>query len=232
MCYRQARKSVQGRLCAAASMLSLGMVLLSPPVQSSDPNVLPGKGIGRIFLGMRQSDVRQSLGNPQGTYYPHLGTKSGLPRAWQGSYLQDEWLSPQGKYQLDVTYRRGRVVEIATTNPAYALADGTSVKTTCAVLRRRFPQMTIHNYDLAAPGNPPDESTSYYADSALRGIGFEFGVPDNTSFVDTVATSKADALLVHAPGTPILPIYSQFVGEQIDANDVAGMKRLRAYFHG
>ncbi len=232
MRHRHLSKFVVGCVAVTVSLLTLPGAIIAPPAaRSRDPhaNVLPGRGIGRVLLGMRQADVRGAVGKPQSTYYPHLSVKSGLPAALQGEYVQDEWLSPQGKYQLDVTYRRGCVVQIATTNPAYAAEGGISVGSTSASLRRRFPRLTIHCYSLVAPSTPPDEATSYYVDSVARGIGFEFGIPDNTSFADTVATTKPDALLVHPAGTPVLPIYGPFVGERFDAAD---LKQLRAYFHG
>lgn len=200
-------------LCTAA--------FLAAPARAADPVTLPGRGVGRIFLGMQRDDVIRSLGNPYATFYPRVGKSSGLPRSAQGAYVEDEWMSANGRYELQVVYRRGRVAQIRTDNPQFAAADNLSVQSPMADARRHFPGMTAHAYLIGE-----DDAVTYYADSVKDGIAFEFATQDDIALADDIAVTKPLALIVHEAGSPVLPIYEASAG----GRDDSGAARVRAYF--
>ena len=213
--------SVFRKLCVVVGIsATLGMVRQA---LAKDPVTLPGRGVGRIFLAMQRDDVIRSLGTPRTTYYPRLTSASGLPRSLQGAYVEDEWVSENGNYQLQIVYRRGRVVQIYTNNPKYATVN-ISVASSFDDIRRRYPRMTVHGYGTG------DEALTFYADSVNRGIAFVFNIPDNEPMPDTnvLADKTPDALIVHEPGTSVLPIYNAFVGKRDESDDEIG--RIRTWF--
>ena len=204
--------------------LAAGILLTaSVSAQAPEPVTLPGRGVGRIFLGMQRADVTRSLSKPRATYYPRIGKGTSLPSALHGAYVTDEWVSKNRAYSLQVTYRRDRVVQIRTDNPKFFAANAVSTNATFAEIRRRFPEMTVHSYLLTDA-----DAVTFYADSVSRGIAFETETQDDLALADQVAAVKPLALIVHEPGVPVLPLFSASVGGRDDRGE--GIKCLRAWF--
>lgn len=120
-----------------------------------------------------------------------------------------------------MVYRRGRVVQIETNNPANVAAGNISVASSFADVRALFAGLTVSGVSLG------DEAETYYADGVRSGIAFSFTIPDNVDTVNMVAT-KPDAILVHAAGSPVLPVWEKYVGERDAAGD--SRKEVRAFF--
>ena len=114
---------------------------------------------------------------------------------------RDEWLapeppemSPETRLFFVVTYRAGKAAQIEFNSPRFETADGFSVRETLAQFRRRYGRTQVKAFRYNADG-----FVGYYY--AVRG-GLTFMVGIQEYFDDRV---RATSLIVHQPGTPIIP---------------------------
>ncbi len=111
------RKSTKTSKRVFVSSLMIAALALIPTAQAATkPNkvpdnllIVPGKRIGRIFIGDTRGAVRHRLGALARTFKLGANLKSELWRA--------------GKYTLEVVYRNGTVTQIETTNPTFQTAQ-------------------------------------------------------------------------------------------------------------
>jgi hypothetical protein len=105
-------------------------LLLVPAAAGSDALIRPGKGIGRVDLGMTEAQVRRTLGSPQATIRKRVGFGR-VSTEWQWNF--GEWtvrfLGPRGSL---------RVTSVGTMVRSERTREGFGVGTLERTLRRRF----------------------------------------------------------------------------------------------
>ncbi len=183
--------------------LAVGVLMtLAGAAARAQQAVVPGRSVGRVFLGMQQSDVWKILLSPrQRRSLP----ASALPAPHRpGRYALDEW--GDDSHSLTILYRDAKVVQVEVSSPRFTLPGGVSVATPFAVLRRRFPRMRVDQYH--STGGVEDEGigdVGFYADDVRQGIAFTSSILDDEDTYNELPRLKPDSLIVHLPGQRALP---------------------------
>jgi hypothetical protein len=188
---------IGGRILGFIISLSVtGGCLLSGPVQAAKDTegrairrtriagAVPGKGIGKVRLGMSRTAVRRALGKPRTTFSLPRGLASDL---WGTVNTPSYRKSPN---TLEVIYRGGRVVQIEMTSPAFKTDQGVSTATPLHLVRKVHPKMTMTRL-VYSKGN---QRRQHYYDDIRRGIAFEYW-PDG---------EEINTLIVHQPGARVI----------------------------
>jgi hypothetical protein len=105
----------------------LGLV---PAAGGANELIRPGKGIGRVELGMSEAQVRRALGTPQAVIRRRVGF----------GRLSVEWQFDGGAWRVRLLGRRGslRVTSVATMARRERTREGFGVGTQERTLRRRY----------------------------------------------------------------------------------------------
>ncbi|HEX8890270.1 MAG TPA: hypothetical protein VF779_14020 [Pyrinomonadaceae bacterium] len=147
-------------------------------VAAQENEVVPGKRIGWIEIGMSRQMVLGKLGQPSGTY--------SLARRGRGDY----WFSSDNSNTLRVFYNAaGRVSQISVTSPSFKTPEGLSTRSGLADIRRAYKNLKV--LKVSAKGD-----IDYYYDSR-QGIAFE--ITDQMDAHSSLAM-RPYALLVFKPG--------------------------------
>lgn len=119
-------------------------------------DIVPGRRIGLIELGMTRQVVHSKLGKPSGTY------------ALRGrGYRGDYWFASDNSNTLRIFYNgTGRVFQISVSSPRFTTPEGLTSASTLADVRRSYQNLKVLR--MSARGE-----IDYYYDSG-RGIAFEF----------------------------------------------------------
>ena len=182
------------------SALAFLLLLLSPEAAQAQQAVVPGRSVGRVFLGMPRSDVWKILQPP--------GRRRTVPTSafpaphLSGRYAVDKWES--GTHSPTILYRNEKVVQVEVDSPQFAAPGGVSVDTPFATLRRRFPRMRVDEYVATFEGEKDSGEEFICADAVQRGIAFT-QYPDTATYVD-LPRLKPDRVIVHLPGQRVLPV--------------------------
>jgi hypothetical protein len=116
------------RLIVVAGLVA-GLALV-PAAGGANELIRPGKGIGRVELGMSEAQVRRALGTPQAVIRRRIGF----------GRLSAEWQFDGGAWRVRLVGRRGslRVTSVATMVRRERTREGFGVGTLERTLRRRY----------------------------------------------------------------------------------------------
>ena len=142
------RRRDRGRVAVAVLAATLATALFLPAAGPAEPLrdalVRPGKGIGKIQLGMTLTQVRRALG--PSTYVSHR-----IDYGTRGRYLQLGWELPGRvswepnvwRVGLRSTSPKGalRVVRVSTTAPAQRTTSGLGVGSRTPEIARKLPRV-------------------------------------------------------------------------------------------
>lgn len=177
---------MQPKPIAILKTCALSLCLLSPLVHAAPKpdaiadnlRIVPGKRIGRVFIGDTPGAVRRRLGKPSRTFKLAAGASSELWRA--------------GKYTLEVVYKRGKVVQIETTNPAFMVPEGLGSNDSI----RSWADLMGEN-DEQASYQYPNKPWQHYYDWEGDGLALET-TPDKTGRLHVLT------VIVHPEDTPVI----------------------------
>ncbi len=165
----------------ARTLASLAVVLLtlSAGAVAADTQIVAGKRVGAVSLGMTVAQVETQVGKAQ------------TGRAPSSEHTLAIFPLP-GKGELHVEFSGGKAIRIGTNAREYATSDGIALGASQGVVRAKHPHVTETEYDVRRRGG----MTAQCYDDVANGIGFEF---DRSA-------AKADfalvAIYVHAAGKP------------------------------
>lgn len=157
----------------------------SSPSRAATPNVIPGERLGKIRLGMTQSQTRKILGRPTATL--HL----------QNGVTDDVYRSKSTGHKLEVLFSRGRVVQIEATSPTFRTKSGLSTQTPLSVLRRALTNVRYVTYGYGGSMG----AVKYYIDHVGIGLAFESGGHQDDWFEET----PPQTIIVHRKGVRVIP---------------------------
>lgn len=105
-------------------------LLLVPAAGATDALIRPGKGIGKVELGMSEAQVRRALGTPHAVIRKQVGF----------GRVSAEWQYDFGLWRVQLLGRRGalRVVSVATMARSERTRQGFGVGTLERTLRRTY----------------------------------------------------------------------------------------------
>ncbi len=198
------------------------------PVQAQTA-VVPGRSVGRIFLGMARADVWKVLGKPSDT---ESFVSSALPTTHRpGHYTLDLWIGRTSLYQVDVLCCHAVVVQVEVDSPQFATADGISAATPLTFLRMRFPKLKVAEY-MGVRGSGRNAASVDYADDVQRGLAFSFSPYTDAGQIADLSKLKPDRVIVHLPSRDVLPSEAYIhTFELTSAGDPASsLRSIRAWF--
>jgi hypothetical protein len=179
--------------------LSLGLFFHSAHAQSKAPNVVPGRSLGRISLGMTPSQVHKLLGKPDKTLRLSNGLLDDVYKAkttrpkWTGTSLQTM------RDTVEVLYKAGKAVQLEATSPVFLTRSGLSTEAPLSVLDRIIRPKRYSTYGYG--GNDPGGYVKYYLDGQGIGLAFESEPHQDNWFNE----APAHAIIVHRKGVGVIP---------------------------
>ncbi len=182
------------RVSALPLMFPL-LCLLPPSAVQAQTTAVPGRSVGRIFLGMARPDVWKILGNPvQKHTVPH----------GRDVYTEDLWVTG---YTLSVYCEHGVVVQIEFNSPRFTTPEGLSTQTDLDQICRTDRSLTVSSYNMRYEPDYVGYTVGFYFDDAARGIAFCY----ETDGGITAAYRRGwpDTISIHRPGRPVLPLYEE-----------------------
>lgn len=171
-------------------LVALAALLLVPAASGRDALIRPGKGIGKVDLGMTLAQVKRALGRHDTGWRESRGL--GL------QYLELTWDSgPEDYFAVGLLGRPGalRVVSVTTTRPAERLR-GVGPGTTVAKLRRALRGLRCRT--VWPVGGGTVVQTEYYL-GARNGPQTIF-VPGKWRFYQSNPAGRVAYATVRAPG--------------------------------
>jgi hypothetical protein len=161
-----------------------------PSVAAEESTIVPGVRIGAIKLGMKQSKVTAILGKNDGAYSQASGIKVTL----------HQWKDLDKTSTIKAFFDPGdRVVQLASTAPLSFTADGVSLTSSLADVKKKYKAVECCKY------KANDQRIDYY-DDVKQGIAFKF-----TWAADEGSASKRlSAILIHWPGNAVIPDRDEF----------------------
>ena len=171
------------RLTIGALILFAGFSTACWAAAAEDDNTIrPGIGLGEVKLGMKQDAVRKIVGKPDGSYELPTGEKVDY------SVWKDKKPST-----IRLIYSKGsnKLLQINCEAPAPATADGISLKSSMAEIKKTYGDLHVAEYGSG-------KAFEDYYDNVKKGIAFEFTG-------DKPKGKTLYSIIVHIPGSHVLP---------------------------
>jgi hypothetical protein len=187
---------------AALFLWSMGIGGALGQGTGSAATIIPGEGIGRVFLGQKLDEVHASIGAPK------------LSDAAMGGRLWEVWRSGpafEGKRQngfeeLEIYYTREQkdlggpsiVRQIRVTSPFFRTTSGISLRNSFSEIMAAFPNLRIdEELTYALSGEQSEKEFEMFVDKT-RGIAFEFR---KGASADPTVPGYCRAIHVFRPGS-------------------------------
>lgn len=168
------------RLIHAVCLITLAALA----VAAQDFAVKPGRGIGKVELGMSRRAVHDALGKPGGAY------------RMSGALTGEYWQAHTGN-DVRIVYRAGKVVQIKITSPRFSTPEGLTTESSLADVRRHYRRLRKTRHFVHGSGGG---GLIEYYDAVREGISFEF-----VSRASETLDFKPYAIVVHQPGRRVVP---------------------------
>ncbi len=175
--------------------LLIFLVCLLPSLTHAQTTVMPGRSVGRVFLGMARADVQKILGKPTQKFTVPHGSSV---------YTEDVWLNG---HMLNVFCERGTVVQIEFDSSHFTTLDGLSTETGLRQICRTDRSLTVSSYDMRYEADYIGYTVGFYFDDVSRGIAFFYET--NGGITAAYRQGWPATILVHRPGHPVLPLYEE-----------------------
>lgn len=213
----------------------VGVALWSPAVWADDKEwlIVPGKSVGKISLGMPQSEVFRLLGAPQmqndfdttkDRQPTYLSDKREGKKPDGEGVTQNDWTTPrpvprrpssgsdQDKFLCDfitVYTREEKVMQIEVRVPRFRTADGLSTTSKEGEWHRRFSgieEFQCKYHHPSSGGIPASKHFFAFADDVKEGIAWSCdGWGNAFPEVTLEPDDPVYSVVIHAPGERVLP---------------------------
>jgi hypothetical protein len=149
-----------------------------------DSTIRPGIGLGIVKLGMDKDQLKKTAGNIDGSY--------SLPSGVRVDYSEWKETPPKQSSNMRFFYNaQGKIIQINSTAPVPATADGINCKSTLAQIEAKYKNLKCSEY--RGKGARID-----YYDDIEGGIAFEF------TRADAEADKLLYAIIMHLPGKTVI----------------------------
>jgi hypothetical protein len=173
--------------------------------------VVPGKSVGRIVLGMSRTEAIRLLGKPTRAQAVKRRNEKTLKVSKTDLYTE-VWEYPRAPGTDDPTHltvvsRAGKIIQINYSSPRYATPEGITPASSFTDIRKAYPKMTVREYVFL--GFEPQAAGAYAAflmDDTRRGIAFLTGTQDDVGTYMELPKITPQTIYIHAPGQPALPV--------------------------
>ena len=210
-------------------LLLAALFVLLPRLRADDAwLIVPGKGIGKISLGMPQSEVCKLLGTPNmqndfemtNRHASYLkGGNGNVPVA--AGVTQSDWTTLRPAFPAEedgsgaeafmcdfvtVYVRDAKVVQIEVRSPRFHLAGGLSTTRSSTDWQKQFPDtvQTLCRYDHpSAGGYPGTKHFVDFEDAVPAGLAWRYGWFGDAA-PDGDPADPIETVIIHAPGAKLL----------------------------
>lgn len=167
--------------------------------------ILPGKGIGKLRLGMAVAEAVRLRGKPQNTERVGLSTSKN-PKPTPTDYQELLWWeggsADDPESWLMALVRRERIVQLAAMGEGYVLPTGLTSGSALEKIRRTYPKLTVRAGYFGSEDEPG--YVGYFFDSVQQGVAFTHGTQDDISTYNSLPTLTPESIVVHPAGKPVL----------------------------
>lgn len=175
---------------------------------SDDTTVVPGKSLWGIALGMPRDTALARLQ----TRFARYGTaaKRTPSHRHKDGFVVDGWHHEAGlekTREIEVLSRNGIVVQVR----VWGENQGGDLRLTFGELVRRY-RLTQRVYAFIDPEG--GGYVTFYYDDVARGVTYSKGLQDYF-----LLTYRPDAITVHRPGVPLVPIEAELRGKR-ETNEI------------
>jgi hypothetical protein len=167
------------RLMIASCLM---LLFVAGATAQGDYDIVPGRRIGKIEIGMSRQAAHGALGKPTGAYR--------LSRGYQGEY----WISASDNTLRVIYDQAGRVYQVSVTSPRFTTPEGLTTESSLGDIRSHYRNLKALHFTARA-------DIDYY-DAVRQGIAFEF-----TQRYDAHSPQamRLYAILIHRQGSSVLP---------------------------
>jgi hypothetical protein len=196
--------------------------------------ITPGKGVGKLGLGMPVVEALRLRGKPQSTEWVALSTKNNpkpVPTAllellwWEGGTADDpeSWLVALVKGE--------RVVQLSVMGANYRLANGLSTTSDFTRIRTAYPKLQLHESYFGSEAEPG--YLGFCFDEQVLGVAFTKGTQDDVGLYSALPKLTPESIVVHLPGQRVQLVEHGLVGlEAPEKQWREPTKRMAAWLKG
>ena len=166
--------------------------------QSNMTNVVPGKSLGKISLGMSPAQVHKVLGKPDKTLRLSNGLLDDVYKAKKTRDRGADAFPRTVRDTVEVLYKGGKAVQLEATSPTFRTRSGLCTLSPLSDLDRIINPKRYSTYGY---GGDPGGALKYYLDGQNIGLAFESETSQDVWFND----APAHAIIVHRKGVPVIP---------------------------
>ena len=212
------------RLAKLYLWLSCALVLSCHGVAWSAPAdnlVVPGRSVGRVFLGMDRADVWKILGKP--------GHTATVPHG-MSLYGDDTREGRSG--DLTILSTQDKVIQFEFDSMKFITPDGLSTASTLTQIHRRYPALTasVYRQVFRKPNGVGvwDRSATCYLDDVDEGVAFTVGVADQDG---DYPNEQPFTLIIHRLGYSAVPLsHGKWLKRKGTDRNLIGLSRIRSLF--
>jgi hypothetical protein len=152
-------------------------------VAAQDYDIMPGRRIGKVEVGMSRQAVHSLLGQPTGVYRMRA-------KGYKGEY----WISSSDNTLRVIYDVAGNVYQVSVTSRRFTTPEGITTESSLAEIKSHYRNLKVLRFTARA-------DVDYY-DAVRQGIAFEF-----TQRFDAHAPQamKPYAILIHRQGGSVIP---------------------------
>lgn len=150
---------------------------------AQDYDIVPGRRIGKIEVGMSRQAVHNVLGQPTGAYRMRA-------KGYRGEY----WVSSSDNTLRVIYDVAGRVYQVSVTSARFTTPEGLTTESSLTDIKSHYRNLKVLRFTARA-------DIDYY-DAVRQGITFEF-----TQRFDAHSPQamRLYAILIHRQGSSVLP---------------------------
>jgi hypothetical protein len=175
--------------------------------------ILPGKGIGKLMLGMTEKQAVVAMGKPSDRRVVGMSTNTNPKPAktpytllfWQDKTARGEDAMVAGVYAY---LRGGKVVQLTAQSGSSELANGVSTASRFKEVRKKYPKITVASGYFGSEDEPG--YVGYFFLVRDKGVMFHSGTQDD--IYAALPDTMVDAITVHPAGKVPLWIQGELVG--------------------
>lgn len=189
----------------------------------------PGKGVGKLRLGMTLVETVRILGKPKDTQPVLKGVKTRTGYVWRVWEAPTKSKEETPEWSLAVVAdKSAKIVQVHVRGQRYATAEGHSTNTPFATLRRVYRRLEVQEAPIIDDPSGAGYVLYIFTERAA-GISFLHGTQDDIGSIEALqkGTLAPETLVIHAAGRLPLPLDGgAFANEQKVTESARKLQRL------
>ena len=194
--------------------------------------ITPGKGVGKLGLGMPVVEALRLRGKPQSTEWVALSTQNN-PKPVPTAFLELLWweggTADEPESWLVALVKGEKILQLSAMGAGYVLPTGISTLSDFTKVRKAYPKLMVHAGYFGSEDEPG--YVGYFFDDPRNGVAFIIGTQDDISTYNGLPKSTPESIVVHPVRQKVLFIEHGLVGLEEKPQGTTS-KRIAAWFAG